>query len=117
MPTTPVWLPRDGNGQSDSDFLAINPAGHIPVLITPEGDALYEVAALMVYLADRHQLSNLAPAVSDPLRGPLDGGGAADVMSVTNHERTIFFTMVERRITERRAPSCNTASFGKTSPM
>jgi hypothetical protein len=28
----------------------------------------------------------------------LDGGGAADVMSVTNNERTIFFTMVERRI-------------------
>ena len=51
------------------DFLAINPAGLIPVLVTPEGDALYEVAALMVYLADRHQLSKLAPAVTDPLRG------------------------------------------------
>ena len=51
------------------DFLAINPAGLIPVLITPEGDTLYEVAALMLYLADRHQLSNLAPAVTDPLRG------------------------------------------------
>lgn len=51
------------------EFLAINPAGLIPVLITPEGDALYEVAALMVYLADRHQLSTLAPAVIDPLRG------------------------------------------------
>ncbi len=32
---------------------------------------------------------------------PLDGGGAAEVMSVTNHERTIFFTMVERRITDQ----------------
>jgi hypothetical protein len=29
----------------------------------------------------------------------LDGGGSADVMSVTDQERTIFFTMVERRIT------------------
>ena len=27
------------------------------------------------------------------------GAGAADIMSVTNNERTIFFTMVERRIT------------------
>lgn len=52
------------------EFLAINPAGLIPVLITPDGDALYEVAALMVYLADRHQLAELAPALSDPLRGP-----------------------------------------------
>jgi glutathione S-transferase len=51
------------------EFLAINPAGLIPVLITPEGDTLYEVAALMVYLADRHHLTDLAPAVTDPCRG------------------------------------------------
>lgn len=51
------------------EFLAINPAGLVPVLITPEGDALYEVAALMVYLADRHQLTELAPAETDPQRG------------------------------------------------
>src|SRR5262245_21397738 len=52
-----------------SEFLALNPAGLVPVLITPEGDALNEVAALMVYLADRHQLTDLAPAASDPDRG------------------------------------------------
>ncbi|HEX6121012.1 MAG TPA: glutathione S-transferase family protein [Dongiaceae bacterium] len=51
------------------EFLAINPAGLIPVLITPEGEALYEVAALMVYLADRHQITDIAPAVVDPNRG------------------------------------------------
>ncbi len=50
-------------------FLAINPAGLVPVLITPEGEALYEAAALMVYLADRHRLTELAPAVTDPRRG------------------------------------------------
>jgi glutathione S-transferase len=52
-----------------AEFLAINPAGLVPVLITPEGEALYEAAALMVYLADRHQLTELAPAVTDPRRG------------------------------------------------
>lgn len=52
-----------------AEYLAINPAGLVPVLITPEGDTLYEVAALMVYLADRHQLTELAPAVDDPCRG------------------------------------------------
>jgi len=51
------------------EFLAINPAGLIPVLITPEGEVLYEVAALMVYLADRHQITNIAPSVTDPQRG------------------------------------------------
>jgi len=52
-----------------ADFLAINPAGLVPVLITPEGDALYEVAALMLYLADRHQLTDIAPPLTDPDRG------------------------------------------------
>jgi len=52
-----------------AEFLAINPAGLVPVLITPEGDALHEVAALMVYLADRHQLTDLAPGVTDSRRG------------------------------------------------
>jgi len=52
-----------------AEFLAINPAGFVPVLITPEGDTLCEVAALMVYLADRHGLTDLAPAVTDPRRG------------------------------------------------
>ena len=51
------------------EFLAMNPAGLVPVLITPEGEALYEVAALMVYLAERHQLADLAPDVTDPSRG------------------------------------------------
>jgi glutathione S-transferase len=52
-----------------SEFLAINPAGLVPVLITPEGQALYETAALMLYLADRHGLTGLAPPVTDPSRG------------------------------------------------
>jgi glutathione S-transferase len=52
-----------------TEFLAINPAGLVPVLITPDGDILYEAAALMVYLADRHQLTELAPRVTDPPRG------------------------------------------------
>jgi glutathione S-transferase len=52
-----------------AEFLAINPSGLVPALITPDGDALYEVAALMVYLADRHKLIDLAPLVTDPCRG------------------------------------------------
>jgi glutathione S-transferase len=48
-----------------AEFLAINPAGLVPVLITPDGDTLYEVAALMLYLADRHQLTDLAPPSTD----------------------------------------------------
>jgi glutathione S-transferase-like protein len=50
------------------EFLAVNPAGLVPVLITPEGETLYEVADLLVYLANRHQVTELAPAVTDPDR-------------------------------------------------
>lgn len=52
-----------------AEFLAINPAGLVPVLITPEGETFYEVAALMLYLAERHQLTELAPPPTDPDRG------------------------------------------------
>jgi glutathione S-transferase len=52
-----------------AEFLAINPAGLVPVLITPDGEALSEVAALMLYLTDRHQLTELAPRSTDPDRG------------------------------------------------
>ena len=53
-----------------AEFLAINPAGLVPVLITPDGEALYETAALMLYLADRHRLTDLAPSTTDPDWGP-----------------------------------------------
>jgi glutathione S-transferase len=50
-------------------FLKINPAGFVPALITPEGEALHETPAINLYLADRHRLHHLAPAPSDPDRG------------------------------------------------
>ena len=39
-----------------AEYLSLNPEGLVPILITPEGDILYEVAALMLYLTDRHGL-------------------------------------------------------------
>ena len=51
------------------EFLAVNPAGYVPALVTPEGDVLHEAAAIMLYLADRHDLTDLAPATDDAARG------------------------------------------------
>lgn len=51
------------------EFLAINPAGWVPALITPEGEALYETHAINLYLAERHGLDQLAPQVGEPNRG------------------------------------------------
>ena len=55
--------------QLSPEYLAINPAGWVPALITPEGDRLYETQAINLYLAERHGATHLAPAVGDPLRG------------------------------------------------
>nr|WP_225166130.1 glutathione S-transferase family protein [Ensifer sp. IC4062] len=83
VPPLAQWVLEDGkieyelrkidilNGEHrTAEFLAVNPAGLVPMLVTPDGDALYEVAALMLYLADRHQLTDLAPSPTDPDRGP-----------------------------------------------
>ncbi len=51
------------------EFRALNPAGFVPALVTPEGEVLHEAAAIMLYLADRHALTDLAPSPDDPLRG------------------------------------------------
>ncbi len=47
--------------------LAINPNGWVPVLLW-EGGAMYECAAIAVFLGDRHPEARLAPAVADPAR-------------------------------------------------
>lgn len=48
--------------------LALNPNGWVPVLIWDEG-AMYEGAAIAIFLCDRHPEAKLAPAVTDPERG------------------------------------------------
>jgi glutathione S-transferase len=48
--------------------LALNPNGWVPVLIWGES-AMYECAAIAVFLCDRHPEAKLAPAIADPERG------------------------------------------------
>ena len=47
--------------------LAINPNGWVPVLTWDDG-AMYECAAITVFLCERHPQSNLAPIIDDPSR-------------------------------------------------
>ncbi len=51
-----------------SGYLRINPAGFVPTLVTPDGTTLFESAAMLVYLGDRHPDAHLAPAPDDALR-------------------------------------------------
>ncbi|WP_338548930.1 glutathione S-transferase family protein [Roseovarius phycicola] len=47
--------------------LAVNPNGWVPVLLW-DGGAMYEAAAITVFLCDRHPEAGLAPAVDAPER-------------------------------------------------
>ena len=51
-----------------TEQLKINPNGWVPVLIWEDG-AMYECAAITIFLCDRHKNANLAPAPNSPLRG------------------------------------------------
>ena len=49
------------------DQLALNPNGWIPILVWGE-KAMYECAAITMFLCDRHPEAELAPAVDDMQR-------------------------------------------------
>lgn len=48
--------------------MALNPNGWIPVLVWDD-NAMYECAAITIFLGDRHPEAQLAPAIDDPRRG------------------------------------------------
>lgn len=48
--------------QHGDDFLAINPKGYVPTLVTDEGEVLTEGPAIVQYVADRVPEKKLAPA-------------------------------------------------------
>ncbi|WP_230532712.1 glutathione transferase GstA [Microvirga roseola] len=48
--------------ETGANFAAINPKGYVPALGLPDGSVLTEVSALLQYLADSQQRTDLAPA-------------------------------------------------------
>lgn len=62
------------NEHRTPEYKAVNPAGWVPALITPEGETLYETPAISLYLAERHGITHLAPAIDDPDRGAFLSG-------------------------------------------
>ena len=50
-----------------AEQLKINPNGWVPVLLW-DGGAMYECAAITIFLCDRHIEANLAPAIDAPER-------------------------------------------------
>jgi glutathione S-transferase len=50
-------------------YLALNPAGLVPTLVTDDGQVLTESAAVTVALCERHPDAGLIPEPGDPARG------------------------------------------------
>ena len=59
------WETQD---HKSPEYLKINPMGKIPAIVH-RGVAITEVSAICAYLADAFPEANLAPKLSDPLRG------------------------------------------------
>ena len=65
LPYRTSLVDRAVSAQDSAAYRAINPAGLIPALETPDGP-IFETAAILLWLADRH---NLGPAPDAPTRG------------------------------------------------
>ncbi|MGQ0485157.1 MAG: glutathione S-transferase family protein [Hyphomicrobiales bacterium] len=61
-------LERGPDGKFPASFYRINPLGQVPTLILPDDSVMTESAAMLIYLADLHPDTGLAPPVSSPLR-------------------------------------------------
>lgn len=61
----PVDLSRGENWEPH--YLAVNPTGYVPTLVTPEGSMMTEAGAILLYLCEHHRL-DLAPTPGDPER-------------------------------------------------
>lgn len=65
LPYETALVDRRSSAQDSAAYRAINPNGLIPALETPDG-AIFETAAILLWLADRH--GGLAPAPDSPER-------------------------------------------------
>ncbi len=64
-PFAEVLIDRDGGELDSPAYRAMQPLGKIPAMETPDGP-MFETAAMLLYLADRHP--GLAPAPDSPQR-------------------------------------------------
>ncbi len=67
-PTTLVDLDLTQLDQRKPAFLAINPVGRIPALVTPDGTLLTESVAIVLHLAERFPEAGFLPPIGSSER-------------------------------------------------
>lgn len=70
VPFNLALVDRKADAQHSPDYLRLNPHGRIPVLVDDDL-VLYESAAIMLHLADRHPEAGWSPALGSPQRAQL----------------------------------------------
>jgi glutathione S-transferase len=63
-----VEIDSQKNEQKSPDYLKLNPHGRVPTLVEG-GRVMYESAAIVLHLCERHPEAGLMPAVDSPRRG------------------------------------------------
>ncbi|HET6307656.1 MAG TPA: glutathione S-transferase family protein [Rhodopila sp.] len=67
VPYELVLVDRTVNGQKSGEYLKVNPNGRIPAL-ADAGTTVFEAAAIVLHLVDKHPDSGLAPKPGTPER-------------------------------------------------
>lgn len=68
QPPTLALIDLAGGAQRTPDYLSLNPQGVVPTLRCDNGQVLFESSAIVMWLADQHPESRLAPNPSSPDR-------------------------------------------------
>ncbi len=68
VPYRTVLVDRRADAQNSKSYLALNPTGKIPTLVTPAGP-MAETGACLLWLCDRFSDSGLGPEAGDGTRG------------------------------------------------
>ncbi|HET6621755.1 MAG TPA: glutathione S-transferase family protein [Dongiaceae bacterium] len=63
-----IEVDLDAGKQHNPDYLKLNPHARVPTLIYGGGHAMYEAAAISLFLLERHPELGLAPLPGDPRR-------------------------------------------------
>jgi len=58
----------DSGENRTSSYLAIQPLGLVPAIVLEDGGTMFESAAIIQYLCDRHREPNLAPSFDEAQR-------------------------------------------------
>jgi len=63
-----VAIDKSQGHHESAEFMHMSPLGQVPILKLPDGTAMTESAAMMLYLADLNPDAGLSPAPGSPLR-------------------------------------------------